>query len=131
MHPEDRDEVRDAFLAANARQEPFRLEYRLRRADGAWRWAIDVATPRFGEDGAYLGYVGSVIDITERKAVEDERERLVEALSELTDTLEVAGRRAHRGAGRRQTARCSPRSRSASASRRRCARRRRWRASAS
>jgi PAS domain S-box-containing protein len=69
-HPDDQKLAEDAFLSANAAQEPFRVEYRLRRADGAYRWAIDAASPRFGEDGAFLGYVGSVIDIDERREAE-------------------------------------------------------------
>ena len=59
------------FLKANAGREPFRFEYRLRRADGAYRWAIDAAAPRFGPDGGFLGYVGSVIDIDERREIEE------------------------------------------------------------
>jgi len=70
-HPDDRDEVERAFLEANAAHRPFRFEYRLRRSDGSYRWAIDAASPRFGEDGGYLGYVGSVIDIDERREAED------------------------------------------------------------
>ena len=71
VHPADRQPARDAFLTANARQEPFRLEYRLRRKDGEYRWAIDAATPRLGDNGGMLGYIGSVIDITERKRDEE------------------------------------------------------------
>jgi PAS domain S-box-containing protein len=47
------------------------VEYRLRRADGSYRWAIDAAAPRLSEDGTFLGHVGSVLDIAERKQVED------------------------------------------------------------
>ncbi|WP_135467519.1 sensor histidine kinase [Crenalkalicoccus roseus] len=71
VHPEDREEARRIFLAANARQEGFRLDYRLRRADGAWRWAIDAAEPHLAPDGSYLGHAGAVIDITERKEAEE------------------------------------------------------------
>ena len=70
-HPGDRQRAEEAFLGANAARAPFRLEYRLRRADGTYRWAIDAASPRFGEDGAYLGYVGSVIDIGDRREAEE------------------------------------------------------------
>ncbi|MDQ3140295.1 MAG: PAS domain S-box protein, partial [Pseudomonadota bacterium] len=70
-HPDDKADAEAAFVAANAARDDFRIEYRLRRADGAYRWAIDAATPRFGLDGEYLGYVGSVIDIDERKEIED------------------------------------------------------------
>ncbi|QJW83646.1 PAS domain S-box protein [Ramlibacter terrae] len=69
-HPDDHATAEAAFLDANARRVPFRVEYRLRRFDGAYRWAIDAAAPRFTEAGDYLGYVGSVIDITERKEAE-------------------------------------------------------------
>ncbi|HEU4410745.1 MAG TPA: PAS domain-containing protein [Polyangiaceae bacterium] len=76
-HPDDRPLAARAFAAANARREPFRVEYRLRCADGSYRWAIDSASPRFGPGGELLGYVGSVIDISERKRVEQEREGLL------------------------------------------------------
>ncbi|MGV3615719.1 MAG: ATP-binding protein [Fimbriimonas sp.] len=93
VHPDDSEMAGDMFLAANARQTPFSLEYRLRRHDGVYRWAIDSASPRFGEKGEYLGYVGSVIDITERKAAEDTlrevnaelERRVAERTAELTE----------------------------------------------
>jgi PAS domain S-box-containing protein len=70
-HPEDRPAAEKAFLEANEARAPFRLDYRLRRHDGVYRWAIDSAAPRFGPGGEFLGYVGSVIDITERKQAEE------------------------------------------------------------
>ncbi len=80
-HPDDKAEAERVFLEANAQAAPFRLEYRLRRADGTYRWAIDAAAPRFGPGSEFLGYIGSVIDITERKQAEA-------ALQQLNDTLE-------------------------------------------
>ena len=71
VHPEDRERAAEIFDAAQAAQGPFQIEYRVRRADGLWRWAIDAAAPRFDADGQFLGHVGSVIDITERRAAED------------------------------------------------------------
>ncbi|AKQ70245.1 Two-component sensor histidine kinase [Myxococcus hansupus] len=82
VHPEDSKRSGDIFLAANARRSPFRLDYRLRRKDGEYRWAIDSASPRFGPDGEFLGYIGSVIDISDRKQVEQERERLLAGMDE-------------------------------------------------
>jgi PAS domain S-box-containing protein len=79
VHPDDRQAAEDAFLAANEQQTPFQLEYRLRRHDGEYRWAIDAASPRFGTNGDFVGYIGSVIDIMERKLAEQQREH---ALSE-------------------------------------------------
>jgi PAS domain S-box-containing protein len=82
VHPDDRGWSGQTFLAANERREAFRLEYRLKRADGTYRWAIDAATPRFGAGGEFIGYIGSVIDINERKAAEELLEQRVgEALT--------------------------------------------------
>jgi PAS domain S-box-containing protein len=70
-HPDDRSYAYETFVAANRKQEPFRAEYRLRRNDGEYRWVLDAAIPRFSKDGTFLGHIGSVIDITERKGIED------------------------------------------------------------
>lgn len=83
VHPSDRERTRQVFVGASGRKESFQLEYRLRRRDGEYRWAIDAAAPRCSESGEFLGYIGSVIDITERKAAE---ERLFEAHA-LIDSL--------------------------------------------
>lgn len=78
VHPDDREEAGRVFVASNARQETFRCEYRFRRADGTYRWGIDIGRPRFSPGGDYLGYVGSVIDIDDRKRAEEEKRRLAE-----------------------------------------------------
>ncbi len=70
VHPDDQGWSGDTFRQANERQEAFRLEYRLRHRDGSYRWAIDAASPRFGTDGTFLGYIGSVLDIDERRRQE-------------------------------------------------------------
>ncbi|MCC5635119.1 PAS domain S-box protein [Nostoc sp. CHAB 5844] len=69
-HPDDRESSQAIFLAANDRQQAFQLEYRLRRQDGQYRTCIDAAKPWFGVDGVFKGYIGSVIDIDERKLAE-------------------------------------------------------------
>jgi PAS domain S-box-containing protein len=70
LHPDDRAHSQRLFFDANAAHEPFRIEFRLRRSDGLYRWALSAAGPRFGEDGEFLGYIGSVIDIEDRKEAE-------------------------------------------------------------
>ena len=70
LHPLSRESARQAFIAANSAQATFRSEYQLRRADGRYRWALSAAAPRRNDAGEYLGYIGSVIDITERKEAE-------------------------------------------------------------
>ena len=84
-HPDDQKMAEEAFMAAAAAQSPYRIEFRLRRADGTYRWAIDAAAPRFSDDGRFLGHVGSVIDIDERRESEDALRRantLLEAVME-------------------------------------------------
>ena len=76
VHPEDRPRCVETCSAAFGRREPFRTEYRRRRADGQYRWVLDNGAPRFGPDG-FLGYVGSCIDITDRREAEAARERLL------------------------------------------------------
>jgi PAS domain S-box-containing protein len=70
-HPDDKPFAEDAFLTANANRSPFRVEYRLRHKSGRYRWVIDAASPRFDAAGDYLGYVGSVVDIQERREAEE------------------------------------------------------------
>ena len=71
IHPEDRPGAERALLDAHASRASFRVDYRLRRHDGVYRWTMDAAAPRFGPDGAFVGYIGSVVDITDRKQAED------------------------------------------------------------
>ena len=52
------------------RREKFRMEYRLRRHDGQYRWVIDDGVPRFNHDGSFAGYVGIGIDISDLKLAE-------------------------------------------------------------
>ena len=69
VHPEDLAATASAFQSAYAERTACRLEYRLRRADGEYRWAIDTAAPRFS-GGEFLGHIGSVVDVTELKHIE-------------------------------------------------------------
>jgi PAS domain S-box-containing protein len=86
LHPEDYTLARDAFINANARHEAFRAEYRLRRQDGEYRCCIDAASPWFGAEGQYKGYIGSVIDITERKVAEQTLAKELLRIQTLFDT---------------------------------------------
>lgn len=70
-HPDDAAMTEVAFRTANDRREGVDFDYRLRRADGAYRWATDRGRPRFGPAGEYLGMVGVVFDIDARKRAEE------------------------------------------------------------
>jgi signal transduction histidine kinase len=91
-HPDDRERTMARFCAAHARQEPFDDDYRVRIADGSYRWVADEGRPRLGPGGEYLGYVGSVIDITERKLAEARREELLAAERAARGEAERVGR---------------------------------------
>jgi len=67
VHPEDREAIRAGEAAARKNLEPFHMEYRLRRHDGEYRWIFDTAHPRFTPSGVFAGYIGSSIDITDRR----------------------------------------------------------------
>ncbi|HEY5838770.1 MAG TPA: sigma 54-interacting transcriptional regulator, partial [Pyrinomonadaceae bacterium] len=69
IHPDDSERCMETYASAFPNHEPFRLEYRLRRADGVFRWVFDSGTPRFSQ-GDFLGYIGSCVDITDRKESE-------------------------------------------------------------
>ncbi|MEA5602995.1 PAS domain-containing protein [Nostoc sp. UHCC 0252] len=65
VHPEDRQRCDNIYLEAFAVHNSFQRQYRLRRADGEYRWILDTAAPRFAVDGSFVGYIGYCVDITE------------------------------------------------------------------
>ena len=101
VHPDDVQGCFDGFLPAFHARKPFRIEYRLRRADGEYRWVDESGIPRYTPGGEFAGYIGCNIDITDRKRAEEERERLRQVQSELahinrvTTMGELAGSIAH------------------------------------
>ena len=88
-HPDDRDRSRQLFLAANERRESFQFDYRLRRHDGTYRWALDSGRPRFDEDGTFLGFIGSVIEIDDRKRAEQALQASQQTAQARLDELEA------------------------------------------
>ncbi|MGB8073402.1 MAG: MASE1 domain-containing protein [Pseudolabrys sp.] len=90
VHREDIDRCHDVYQNSFNARESFTMEYRLRRSDGEYRWLLDSGTPRFASDGAFLGYIGSCIDITERKAAEVEARQLREQV-ELLGRVSLLG----------------------------------------
>jgi len=71
VHPQDRKHCLGTYRTAFTARRTFELEYRLRRADGEYRWILDTGTPLFGNDHSFAGYIGSCVDITERKQAEE------------------------------------------------------------
>jgi PAS domain S-box-containing protein len=72
VHQEDLQRCLQTYNSAFDRRERFRMEYRLRRADGQFRWIYDTGTPRLSPGGEFLGYIGSCVDIEDRKRAEED-----------------------------------------------------------
>ena len=79
VHREDLDRCLKSYVSSIDARQPFTMEYRLRRSDGEYRWILDSGMPRFAPDGTFLGYIGSGIDITERKDAQGRFRLVVEA----------------------------------------------------
>lgn len=70
VHPNDLKPTLDTINTAFEKRIPFSLECRLLRADGHWRCVLSQGNPRIGANNQFLGFVGSSVDITERKEAE-------------------------------------------------------------
>lgn len=92
IHPEDLAGWLDTSVRAFDAREPYEIEYRLRRRDGAYRWVLDRARPRFAADGVFLGYIGSCLEIDDRKRGERELARSLERERRLRTAVEEASR---------------------------------------
>ena len=90
IHPEDLQGCFEFRTTAFCERRLFQDEYRLRRHDGEYRWIVDTDVPRFDAEGKFIGYVGSNVDITDRKRAEELEARVNERTRiarELHDTL--------------------------------------------
>jgi PAS domain S-box-containing protein len=98
LHPDDHDRcLKDYYQAFDSRR-PFSIEYRLRRYDGQYRWILDHGIARYDPNQNFAGYIGSCVDVTERRAAEAEAERSRQELAHMgrVSTLgELSGSLAH------------------------------------
>jgi PAS domain S-box-containing protein len=90
VHPDDLQQCSDGYWPAFHARKPFRVEYRLRRADGEYRWVIESGIPRYTASGEFAGYIGSNIDISDLKRAEEERERLRQLQADLAHMNRLA-----------------------------------------
>ena len=86
VHKEDFQHCQETYSQAVNNRRPYAMEYRARRHDGEYRWILDTGVPRYNPDGSLAGYIGTCLDITDRKLAEDALanvgRRLIEAHEE-------------------------------------------------
>ena len=98
LHPDDLAACLKIYMTAFDARTPFNFEYRFRRFDGEYRWIFSTGVPRWESDGVFAGYIGSCLDITDRKEAEhalDETHRELSRVSRLTALGEFAASIAH------------------------------------
>ena len=89
VHPDDLKRCLETYERAFDRREAFEMDYRLLRHDGEWRWILDHGVP-LDSNGIFSGYIGSCIDITDRKVMEVEHRRLVSVVENSSDFIGIA-----------------------------------------
>ncbi|HEY4239983.1 MAG TPA: PAS domain-containing sensor histidine kinase [Kofleriaceae bacterium] len=75
VHPDDLQRCVDHYLTHFQRREAFEMEYRIRRHDGVFRWIFDRGVPYTNDRGEFAGYIGSCVDVDERRRAQEEREQ--------------------------------------------------------
>jgi PAS domain S-box-containing protein len=100
VHSDDLKKCLDTYTQAFDRREIFKMEYRLRRHDGEYRWLFDTGVPRFNPDRTFAGYIGSCIDVTDRKlaveALKKSEEKFSKAFRDSPMALTLTSARDHR-----------------------------------
>lgn len=105
VHPEDFDRCLKVFLDNFGRRQAFEMEYRLRRHDGVYRYLFDRGVPFWDEQGEFAGFIGSCVDVHERREADQMKTTFLSLISHELRTpitsmnafLESARRKASRG----------------------------------
>lgn len=71
VHPQDLKPCVERYLESFHRRQGFEMEYRLRRHDGEYRWILDRGTPLYGADGEFRGFIGSCVDVDDRRRAQE------------------------------------------------------------
>ena len=88
VHPDDLDRCIAIYSESFDARRSFRMEYRLRHADGEFRWVLDEGVPRFTPDGTFAGYIGSAIDVTEIRHATEQLQTAYSDIEKLKQQLE-------------------------------------------
>jgi len=81
VHPDDLENCKKIYEGAFAKQKKFKMEYRLRRKDGQYRWVQDSGIPHFSKEKEFLGFIGTCVDIHELKEIEYSKDQFIVAAS--------------------------------------------------
>jgi PAS domain S-box-containing protein len=92
IHPDDWSRCWQTYQHALETQQAFRLEYRLQRADGEYRWILEQGTAYCSPTGAFTGFIGSCLDISERKQNEETLRRYERIISATPDCVSLLDR---------------------------------------
>ena len=87
IHPDDRENCLHTYILAFDARREFTLEYRLRHHSGTYRWIVDHGVPRFDSKGDFLGYIGSGVDITDRKESDAQLQLSMFAMDKAFDAI--------------------------------------------
>ena len=86
IHPDDVPSLSEKFMRHFNARRPFEIEFRARRHDGEYRWISSRGAPRYGASGEFLGYVGTAIDLTERRHYEAALKRSEERYRDVVES---------------------------------------------
>jgi PAS domain S-box-containing protein len=86
VYPADKQRCLDIYTSSFDARKPFSMDYRLRRFDGQYRWILDNGIPFYAPDGTFTGYIGSCIDITERRSLEQRKQEFLRMVSHELET---------------------------------------------
>ncbi|MBU0688652.1 MAG: CHASE domain-containing protein [Gammaproteobacteria bacterium] len=87
VHPDDRESCLHTYILAFDARREFTLEYRLLHHSGEYRWIVDHGVPRFDNKGVFLGYIGSGVDINDRKKSEAQLQLSMFAMDKAFDAI--------------------------------------------
>jgi PAS domain S-box-containing protein len=92
IHPDDRIRITGEYYNGVKLKKQVIIVYRLRRADGLYRWVHDISIPRFLSNGKFIGYAGSVVDIEEEKQKHEQlsyQSTILENVSDIVVTTDI------------------------------------------
>ncbi|PZD74457.1 Phytochrome-like protein cph1 [Acaryochloris thomasi RCC1774] len=89
VHPDEKPLCLETYLSAFEARQGFEIEHRLQRFDGEYRWLLNAGVPRFDVAGEFLGYIGSCVDISDRKQAEDHLRQLSTRLNLAVESANI------------------------------------------